>query len=684
MSPPPWSGTSGGRAGVSLSRSTTVSAVTTRSTAASSRAERRISRDDMFLSPRKGRLTALDRRISRDDLYLSSRPSDGALSSHFPPRRGSLEHLSIPEEMKSPNSVMSAVPARMAAAELSLAGEIQIGMALGSPCHPPPNLRTHPLSPEQPTWTMSSRAPLDTTAAPPEVGLPSPVEAAALVAAPASSAPSSTPAPGASLQRTKTRRKLFGIFGSRRHQETAASSSASSAQDPPTVASSTAPMPATDSLVQAANSNTVGAAAASQSRPSAMSRSGTKKYQPIVVPTMQPDLALSSPASNSGPNSTAKDARMKPRMRSKTIGQAASKRPGLESINFAAPMSSSGGQKQSVGSVATSPYLNVEIPEFHLERYSVMFGDVLNPEACAMPGSSAWQPASSLLARRQATLDRLKMINGGKMQANQGCVVADTNALYPPQPLQRRATSPRLAKSPVSSLVSCQAQGGEENTSSAGAGVAIPVGVVVSSPRFRSNTSPSLVQPAGAPVAQNKSRWINPLRGNPTVYGAPRRAATVSASSSSTGPRTAAQYEPVLSSLIMESPTDLDYSTAEEDGEDEEKALRVVQPFKPVLSPAMSPPSSRSAASAIRLGRNERLQETRMATPKLVLAETTMASAGSPQNSQKLQLRDDGWLKAPYQPQNTHLSPTRYNGSSPTVAQAAQNRKSELVVLEAA
>jgi hypothetical protein len=47
------------------------------------------------------------------------------------------------------------------------------------------------------------------------------------------------------------------------------------------------------------------------------------------------------------------------------------------------------------------PLLNVDIPTIEMERYSVMFGSVIEPTSSA----------SSLLARRQATLDKLKMVN---------------------------------------------------------------------------------------------------------------------------------------------------------------------------------------------------------------------------------------------------------------------------------
>ena len=46
--------------------------------------------------------------------------------------------------------------------------------------------------------------------------------------------------------------------------------------------------------------------------------------------------------------------------------------------------------------------LDVDIPSVEMERYSVMFGNLL-PKPAGM--------SSSLLARRQATLDKLKTVN---------------------------------------------------------------------------------------------------------------------------------------------------------------------------------------------------------------------------------------------------------------------------------
>ncbi len=57
------------------------------------------------------------------------------------------------------------------------------------------------------------------------------------------------------------------------------------------------------------------------------------------------------------------------------------------------------------------PLLNVEIPTIEMERYSVMFGSVIKPNSSA----------SSLLARRQATLDKLKVVNEAIAEHVSGC-----------------------------------------------------------------------------------------------------------------------------------------------------------------------------------------------------------------------------------------------------------------------
>lgn len=102
----------------------------------------------------------------------------------------------------------------------------------------------------------------------------------------------------------------------------------------------------------------------------------------------------------------------------------------------------------------SGPLLNVDIPSIKMERYSVMFNGVLQPQSSS----------SSLLARRQATLDRLKTINSEMTQGS-------LDSLRP-----RRATSPQPKASPTFMLEPDRAN------------VNLPV-----SPRHRSNTSPALL-----------------------------------------------------------------------------------------------------------------------------------------------------------------------------------------------
>lgn len=103
--------------------------------------------------------------------------------------------------------------------------------------------------------------------------------------------------------------------------------------------------------------------------------------------------------------------------------------------------------------------LNIDLPKAEFERYSVMFGSVLNTGA----GSSS---SSSLLARRQATLERLKTVNDAlaeqvdicqddlvtessraKSHGQEKALAEKEKSLRP-----RRGTSPHVGKSPSLSL----------------------------------------------------------------------------------------------------------------------------------------------------------------------------------------------------------------------------------------
>ncbi|KAF2445153.1 hypothetical protein P171DRAFT_444046 [Karstenula rhodostoma CBS 690.94] len=83
------------------------------------------------------------------------------------------------------------------------------------------------------------------------------------------------------------------------------------------------------------------------------------------------------------------------------------------------------------------PLLNVDIPTVHMERYSVMFSDLLEPQIT--------NASPSLLQRRQGTADKVKPLNGLSVKGNEG---QSGNGLQ-----RRSTTSPSLpAKSPSAQL----------------------------------------------------------------------------------------------------------------------------------------------------------------------------------------------------------------------------------------
>lgn len=101
------------------------------------------------------------------------------------------------------------------------------------------------------------------------------------------------------------------------------------------------------------------------------------------------------------------------------------------------------------------PLLDVEIPDITMERYSVMFGHVLDKKRAS-------RDQSSLLVRRQATLTKLKTINAEPQEV-----------LQPP----RRMSSPQAKSSPTFHLFPPTPKNTGLNQAQ--------------SPRSRSNTSPA-------------------------------------------------------------------------------------------------------------------------------------------------------------------------------------------------
>ncbi|KAF2473083.1 uncharacterized protein BDR25DRAFT_128348 [Lindgomyces ingoldianus] len=81
------------------------------------------------------------------------------------------------------------------------------------------------------------------------------------------------------------------------------------------------------------------------------------------------------------------------------------------------------------------PLLDIDIPRIEMERYSVMFGSLLQPSR-----------SSNLLVRRQGNSEKLKPLNELSMKKDED---GSRNGLLKPQ---RRATSPSFPKSPTVSL----------------------------------------------------------------------------------------------------------------------------------------------------------------------------------------------------------------------------------------
>ncbi|ORY63211.1 uncharacterized protein BCR38DRAFT_410160 [Pseudomassariella vexata] len=351
-----------------------------------------------------------DKRVSRDDFYLNSRPGAGAgLRSHHAPFRGQL-----PTPEASPRSRAATQPIvpviRVPTPEsMDEVGSGPIGMALGSPTHHLPSWNS---------WDDTQQT-LRPQAAP-VVHPASPLSMASSVDSydmPVEKKPSS-------------KWRLFGMFG--RKHATNNAQPAVSISEPNALKGtyrpeqfSPQPQPQAQAQAQPARSNTT-------------STRKTPKYKPLAVRSNTMPYADTLSASKS-----TKD-REKVNGSTDTFGNGSTSNFGSIPIVLD-PNASSTPYSSGPG------LLNVEIPETTMERYSVMFGSVLQK-----------QPASSLLARRQATLDRLRSISDARVKEEEMTHVARSRratspqpttkspafALFPPTPSDRQSHhQPRLSRS---------------------------------------------------------------------------------------------------------------------------------------------------------------------------------------------------------------------------------------------
>ncbi|KAH7317552.1 hypothetical protein BKA65DRAFT_104012 [Rhexocercosporidium sp. MPI-PUGE-AT-0058] len=153
--------------------------------------------------------------------------------------------------------------------------------------------------------------------------------------------------------------------------------------------------------------------------------------------------------------------------------------------------------------------LDVDIPSVQMERYSIMFGSVLQK-----PQSQS----SSLLARRQATLDKLKTVNEA-LASKERELEAKSKLLMP-----RRATSPGFkTQSPAFSLFPSTPRTRDAYESQSRPSVSLQ----------RSNTSPAALSPSRPSFApglsnENHASLVSadsptvPIRQHPDMYRGPR------------------------------------------------------------------------------------------------------------------------------------------------------------------
>lgn len=331
-----------------------------------------------------------DKRVSRDDLALILKSSSkGNLKSYHIPIRGRLPSPATSPRSRSPahvTTVRTSTPESMG--ETRNTEVVAIGMALGSPSHPPEHtaIRQAPQMHQQPRSQPEMQP-----EAPPKSNV-------------TEKAPEEAP---------KTRARKWSIFGrskSKRGRNAEPPVPQRSMTDESN-ASKTSITPSTPSSSHVQRKDSHGT----------LESKKTPKHKPIVIKTDNPLVIdriefqeLKTPLASKDPSRRSYSRHVRGESKSKqTERLETSPIPPVPQLN---------------GSL-----LDVEIPSIKMERYSVMFGSLLQP-----------QPAASLLARRQATLDRLKSIDDERAQAS----LESQEQL----PIPRRASSPQPKDSPTFSL----------------------------------------------------------------------------------------------------------------------------------------------------------------------------------------------------------------------------------------
>ncbi|KAI0380047.1 hypothetical protein F5Y04DRAFT_105132 [Hypomontagnella monticulosa] len=418
-----------------------------------------------------------DKRISRDDSFVNFRARAEAEFKSYAVARG---QLPTPETSPRPSPPRkTSIPTiRMPTPESFDEGRsAQIGMALGSPTsNRPPNGSL------QAQGSLRTRQALTSTSTP---ALVSPASAISHV---------DSPDKDKSLRRKQsTRWKLFGRFGKK-----PSDNSLSAHHEPKVVGRSEqrldmAAQPWYESKVERSNTTAT---------------RGTPRHKPIVIRSQTMPFDAESPAPTPISKSKEKD--------NETFGRipiALDTNPG-----------------------SSGPLLDVEIPKITMERYSIMFGSVL-------------QSQPSLLARRQATIQKLKSIDDAIEKEEEG----------KHHDIPRRASSPQPgSRSPTFALFPPAPPKKPGQSSSSG-----------TSSRLRSNTSPAqLHSPLQATFDHSAPPQRPPYKEAPkphhykeppshAVHKEKITIATLARARGQQPPPREPQFSPDSSNLVLESPTDL-------------------------------------------------------------------------------------------------------------------------------
>ncbi|KAI9167054.1 hypothetical protein HJFPF1_03173 [Paramyrothecium foliicola] len=447
--------------------------------------DNRMSRDDMSIASRTYMVYSgtknPDKRMSRDDMALPTRQFDRSnYKSYHIPIRG---HIPSPDGSPSQESLQGVTTVRTSTPESmddsGGTGVIAIGMALGSPAHPPP------MQPQQ-TVAMHNTASAST------LDLHENQED--------------------SQSKPKTRK--WGFFGRSKSKRgrgvdaTGQQTPVASPQLPQNHSILSPPVPPTPSTQ---TSNTA------QEEPK---RRKSLRRKPTITRLQKPPV----PEIRTEPQPEPRlEPRIEPRVEPRQV-------PASIDLISASRLNTPGG-----------PFLDVEIPSVEMERYSVMFGNVLNA-----------QSSSSLLARRQATLDRVKTtredLSIKPKESNQ--------AVVDEWPRIRRATSPQPARTPSFTIFpSTPDRTGE---------------IRGLSPKVRSRTSPAVLPSPAREMSSSGTRLQERVLPKPPSSREPERSDVVSRSVSvqkeqprlvskfnKQSPRITSPQTAETSSTFVESPTQI-------------------------------------------------------------------------------------------------------------------------------